>query len=618
MKSLLKTLHLSLIAMFVLFAVGCSSDDNNDGGTTEPPVEDLSIYETAVASSDLTILVEALERTGLDATLNDPGTYTVFAPTNDAFTAAGISLDDFSDEELTNLLLNHVLGSEVMSGDLTTTYVNTLATGPNDNNISLYVNTDGGVTFNGVSSPVSDGLDIGASNGVIHLIDTPLAIPNVVNHVVANPDFQTLEDAVLSFENELTDILTADGPYTIFAPSNEAFEDLFATLGTTEVDPAVLRTVLLYHVVVGVNAQSGDLTDGQELEMGIDGEILTVDLSDGAKVVDGTGNAINITTTDIQGSNGVIHEVDQVLLPPSIVEALAANATIYQLAKFTPGYSTLAAAIEQAGLVEALNAPDADLTVFAPDDAAFAAFLEANEISSLADVDNDLLTAILLNHAISGQLTAADVVGGGNSYASTLATTPEEEGANLSLYINTDDGVTLNGSSNVIATDVEVSNGIVHLVDAVIELPTVVTFATVDPNFNVLASALTRVDGSAGYVATLQTAWGTDPAPFTVFAPTNNAFADLITELNIESLDDLDDATVTSVLSYHVIGGANVRSDQVTAGPVSTLGGEVTLGTDGGVTITDANDRVSTVVAADVQAYNGVIHAIDTVILPPQ
>jgi len=161
-------------------------------------------------------------------------------------------------------------------------------------------------------------------------------------------------------------------------------------------------------------------------------------------------------------------------------------------------------------------------------------------------------------------------------------------------------------------------NGIVHLVDAVIGLPTVVTFATADAgNFSNLVAALTAT-GQPDFVSTLSTANGTDPAPFTVFAPTDQAFADLLTELGATGLGDIDSATLTATLNHHVVAGANVVSGMLTDNmTISTLGGDITANVTGGATLTDANDRVSNIVAVDVQASNGIIHVIDKVILPP-
>ena len=158
----------------------------------------------------------------------------------------------------------------------------------------------------------------------------------------------------------------------------------------------------------------------------------------------------------------------------------------------------------------------------------------------------------------------------------------------------------------------------IHAVDAVINLPTVVDFALADPTFSTLVTALTDSRLTTDFVSILSTANGTDPAPFTVFAPTNDAFTALLTELNVTSLVDIDEPTLNATLKYHVVGGSNVIASQVTNGlTIGTLGGDITATVDDTtVTLTDSNGRISTIVATNVQAANGVIHAIDMVILP--
>jgi uncharacterized surface protein with fasciclin (FAS1) repeats len=189
-----------------------------------------------------------------------------------------------------------------------------------------------------------------------------------------------------------------------------------------------------------------------------------------------------------------------------------------------------------------------------------------------------------------------------------------DTGANLSIYINTDSGVTLNGVSNVVAADIPASNGVAHVVDAVIGLPTIVTFATADATFGTLVAALTRSD-MPDYVSVLSTDVSESPAPFTVFAPTNTAFDDLLVELGATSLDDIDTATLEATLNTHVIAGANVRAEALVSGTVGTLGDDIVIDATN-ATITDLNGRVSTIIVVNVQAANGVVHAIDKVILP--
>ena len=202
-----------------------------------------------------------------------------------------------------------------------------------------------------------------------------------------------------------------------------------------------------------------------------------------------------------------------------------------------------------------------------------------------------------------------------NGYVSTSAVSAASKTA-MSLYVNIDNGVVFNGVSKVETANIAADNGTIHIVDTVIDLPTVVTFATADPNFSILVDALTR-ETDFTYVATLSTPNGTSPAPFTVFAPTNDAFVDLLGELNVNSLGDINKATLSSTLNTHVVAGANVLESSLSDNmPVSTLGGSLTVNiTSNGATLTDSKGRVSNIIATDVQANNGVIHAIRKVVL---
>ncbi|MGY5850190.1 fasciclin domain-containing protein [Salegentibacter sp. F14] len=283
------------------------------------------------------------------------------------------------------------------------------------------------------------------------------------------------------------------------------------------------------------------------------------------------------------------------------------------IADFVAGndsYSSLAAALDVAGLTATLSGSD-NYTVFAPNNAAFNAFLSANGFESLDEVPEDLLREVLLNHVQAGVITSSDLSTG---YISSMATGMASEEA-LSMYINTEDGVVINGMAEVTNADIEVDNGVIHAVNAVIGLPDVVDFATADPKFEILVQALTREEEFT-FVETLNMTEA--PAPFTVFAPTNDAFVALLDELEMDSLEDIPTETLSAVLTYHVVTESNVRSGDLTDGMVvETLNGEsFTVNLGDAVTLTDARDRISTVVTADVQANNGVIHVLDTVILP--
>ena len=191
--------------------------------------------------------------------------------------------------------------------------------------------------------------------------------------------------------------------------------------------------------------------------------------------------------------------------------------TIYELASMDADLSNLKAAIDKAGLASTLGA-SGSFTVFAPSNAAFTQFLADNGFANLNDVPNAALKEILLNHVLSNKVMAAQVTTG---YVSTLAKGNASSSKNLSMFINTASGVKINGISTVTKTDITASNGVIHKVDKVIGLPTVVTHALANPNFSSLVSALTRNDmpDFAGILS------GTTNSPFTVFAPTDEAFA---------------------------------------------------------------------------------------------
>lgn len=283
--------------------------------------------------------------------------------------------------------------------------------------------------------------------------------------------------------------------------------------------------------------------------------------------------------------------------------------TIADFVAANSDYSSLLDALNRANLVSTLDGTG-QFTVFAPNNAAFSAFLSANGFASLNDVPVDILTNVLLNHVIAGTVESGQLVTG---YVNTLATYGTSNN-NLSLYVNTTSGVELNGISSVTTADISASNGVIHAVDVVIDLPTVVTFATADATFGNLVAALTRPD-QPDFVSILSTPFGTNPASFTVFAPTNDAFADLLAELGVNDLSDIDTATLTATLNTHVIAGANVRAEDLVDGMVTTLGGDVDINA-GNAIITDANGRESNIIVTNVQASNGVVHAIDKVILP--
>ncbi|KEY19456.1 fasciclin domain-containing protein [Kaistella antarctica] len=284
--------------------------------------------------------------------------------------------------------------------------------------------------------------------------------------------------------------------------------------------------------------------------------------------------------------------------------------TIYAIASRDAELTSLKAAIDKAGLAATLDATGT-FTVFAPSNAAFTSFLTANGFASLNDVPVAALKEILLNHVLAARVTSGEIATG---YVSTLAKGGASATRNLSMFINKSSGVKINGMVNVTAADILATNGIIHKTDAVIGLPTIVTHALANPNFTSLVAALTRSD-MPNFVSILG---GTASSPFTVFAPTNAAFASLLAETGLANLAAVPQTLLENALKYHVVAGANVASTALTNNmPVTTFqGGMFTITTTGGAKITDANNRVSNIILTDVQCSNGIIHAIDKVLLP--
>ena len=293
---------------------------------------------------------------------------------------------------------------------------------------------------------------------------------------------------------------------------------------------------------------------------------------------------------------------------------LCCAGTITDIASQQESLSTLVAALQATGLDAALTG-DGPFTVLAPNNDAFDAFLASINATSLDDIPLDLLTNVLLNHVIIGDLESSSL---SNGYANTQAVS-DASNTNMSIYINTENGVTFNGVSNVITSDVTATNGVVHVVDAVIGLPSIVTFALADPNFEILVQALTRDDLTMDFIGLLNSSTS-PPTPLTVFAPVNNAFVNLLDELGLSGLNDIEEPTLSAVLSYHVVVGINQGSVTLSGGSEFTTaqGGSLlfNINDNGAGILTDNNGRTSNIVAVDVQANNGIIHAIDTVVLP--
>jgi len=331
-------------------------------------------------------------------------------------------------------------------------------------------------------------------------------------------------------------------------------------------------------------------------------------------------SVINFGTTtggdvlDIVTNNNLCASLDVTGAPINVLF------TVVELA-LDSGLTSLAAALTATDLVSTLQG-DGPFTVFAPDNDAFTTLLNDTglDLDNLTTEQEALVTNILLNHVIIGStISSTDLVSAGAGYELTAAT--NADGDNLNIYFNTSSGVVLNGQSTVENANNTADNGIVHIVDTVIALPTVVTFATADPNFDSLEASLAEADGSASNPMYIPTLMG--DGPFTVFAPDNDAFVALLnSNMAWNSPADIDDDLLNAVLAHHVLNG-NVRAEDLSDGAMEpTLEGDmITInlpGNDGNpAKITDgAGNTDIDITVVNVQANNGVIHVIETVLIP--
>jgi transforming growth factor-beta-induced protein len=302
---------------------------------------------------------------------------------------------------------------------------------------------------------------------------------DIVDTAIAAGSFTTLVSAVEAAG--LVETLKGEGPFTVFAPTDDAFAALPAgTIDTLLADPSGdLTQILLYHVIPG-QVMAADVTDGLEATT-VQGSPVTFTAgADGVMI-----NDANIVTTDIVASNGVIHVIDAVILPPAEGEmgageamteteamtgtemmteteaaapAEAATADIVDTAIAAGSFTTLVTAVEAAGLVETLKG-EGPFTVFAPTDDAFAA-LPAGTLDTLLADPSGALTNVLLYHVVPGQVMAADVVGLNGQTVETVGGQP--------LTITVDGDTVMINDATVVTTDIATSNGVIHVIDAVL------------------------------------------------------------------------------------------------------------------------------------------------------
>ncbi len=574
---------------------------------------DKDIVQVAAGNPAFSTLVAAVQAAGLADTLKGTGPFTVFAPTNDAFASLLAELNVTADQLLANkplltsVLTYHVLASRALAADLADGKTSATVQGQS----IRFVRAAGKLSIVDARGRTANVLiaNVQATNGVVHAIDKVIlpADQNIVQIAQGIADFSTLVDAVKAAG--LVETLSGPGPFTVFAPTNAAFAALLSELNVTAAqllaDKALLTTVLTYHVLPG-RVLAGDIRDGATPTT-VQGQTFRLGTTGGLTITDGRGRVANIVATNVQAANGVVHVIDKVILPKAVaVPPPPPQPTVVQIAQGNPDFSILVEAVSAAGLVDTLSGAG-PFTVFAPNNAAFAALLaELGVPKAQLLSDKAVLTTVLTYHVLPAKVLAADIQEGAQP------TTVQGQVFRLGLAGGPNIVDARGRKANIIATDLIGANGVVHVIDKVI-LPqpkNIVELAVSAPQFSVLAEAVVAAglqDALAG------------PGPLTVFAPTNAAFTDLLHALGISKAQLLaDKALLTKVLTYHVLAARVLARDVTDGATPTTLEGEkFTLHRSGSaLSIIDARGRLAHVTATDLQAANGVIHTIDTVLLP--
>ncbi|MFO7847511.1 MAG: fasciclin domain-containing protein [Balneolaceae bacterium] len=427
---------ISLLSLLLFSA--CSDDD--DVSMVDTPTEDeLNIVETAEEAGDFSTLLSVATDLGLADVLSDEE-LTVFAPTDEAFEALPDGLlDELSEEQLTEIITYHLLAGAVLSGEIDTQQDATTEQGER----ILLQNEGGAVTINGSSSVTS--ADIEASNGVIHAVDEVL-LPaefreaGIIETAEENGNFTILLDAIEGAG--LTTTLQHLGPFTVFAPSDDAFNEL--GIETVEsLSDEELADVLTHHVLDGEVPSSA--LEAQQSVTALNGGDLFITAENDEVTVNGSSN---VFLADVETRNGTIHAVDEVLLPDAFGTVVDNASKRYEL-------TTLVDLVVQQDLAGLLADESAEYTVFAPTNEAFTEISE-----TLETLSGDEVTNTLLYHVLGAIVESADL-----EESQTVATQNSDE----EILVEVADGVvTINGEATVQIADVAGTNGVIHIIDGVL------------------------------------------------------------------------------------------------------------------------------------------------------
>lgn len=461
----------ALVCSLGTLTAACGDPDN-------PPTPPNTITDIASSDARFTTLASLLQRVDLTSTLSGEGPFTVFAPTNDAFTAylsaLNIQASDISDADLTQLLLAHVVSGTFVAARLqfesSLPTATTAATPLTVQTLTEQVVDNGAVTGT-ESIVVVDGrakvvkADLSADNGVIHAVDavlTPAGFGGTIAQAVAaTPRLSTLNAAVAN-ANIGAD-LGAPNTRTLFAPTNTAFALMPGTVVAdllADADKAPLSNILRHHVL-DTDLDATTLITGPASRTTLTGDAdttigLTTTPAQTQLFIDGRTTVIS---TDIVTSNGRIHIIDSVITPGTF------PGTVVDAVKASPRFSSLVAALEAAALTETLATNPGTFTLFAPTDTAFSVLNPTTLSGLLSAAQKEDLTSVLRLHVLSSIQDSTAVATIAATTDPTLATLEPGETISFSQVAG---GFRIDGDAKITATDILVQNGIVHVIDNVL------------------------------------------------------------------------------------------------------------------------------------------------------
>eukprot|EP01064_Diplonema_japonicum_P010306 TRINITY_DN1759_c0_g2_i2.p1 TRINITY_DN1759_c0_g2~~TRINITY_DN1759_c0_g2_i2.p1 ORF type:complete len:1268 (+),score=282.96 TRINITY_DN1759_c0_g2_i2:941-4744(+) len=581
-------------------------------------------------NQDLSQFAAFARQVGLDTVLDDrspTATYTVFVPTNAAWTQLGTGTFNVLKRDsrpLLTVLSYHIAGQRILSTQLIPSSPFTSREGTS---VTASLSTDGGIVLNNLVKVV--GKDTVATNGYLHTLGDVLMppmekIPQVsqisVHETLAR--MESLKKFVVALrETSISLALEGRGPFTVFAPTDDAVNRLGKGWDQVMADAVKKNRVLRHHIIKSY-------VSGDELRRSSPGALATVDdgtvltgrgghtmqvqpssisyaLSPDLSSVVLNGGQARIVTTNISSANGITHSIDGVLLPPTLVDDIipGTNYTLSQAIATSPSVSSFSAALATSGLTGMLNTPG-PFTVLAPSNAAFDLLPTGHKHYILTRPD--VAAAMVQSHAVSGSSLSV-------SRLAQLNPLQSMRGSPISVVSSNGGGIIMvNGNSRVGQRDIVAANGMLHVLDGVLvdsdwgrTLPPTNVYDLMVKN-SILAKFVEIVKSCNGCVNTLRD-WN---GPFTVFAPTDAAIGKWVGDLYTRALNS--PSLAKTIVEAHVV------TEYITEGYVRGDTGYLTLNNASYVNVNVQNGSLevtrpaSTVVSRNDAARNGVLHTIGT------